>query len=148
MARKPKPPKKRDFKAEYERRIRNATAKGRTRQQARGHVEAEHIARAEREIEERGITGAQEKTVTRWYEGHYNPRGYPDAARADLEDVLELVRTDGYSSFTQWRHVWDAARRTYLREQAEGMYASRGEGYLVQLTSQAGVAEVSWLYYH
>lgn len=139
MARKP-----RDFKKEYERRIKNATAKGRTRQQARGHKEAEHIERREREIEERGITGAQEHTIENWYSRTYNPGG--SLGRKDLEDVLELAKGEGYDAFKEWRATWEAARRTYQREGSRK--DGTGPAYLLDLTLAAGMDDISWLYYH
>lgn len=141
-------PKKRDYKAEYERRIRNATKRGKTKQEARGHRKGEHIERAEREREELGITRAQENTIRGWYSRNYNPHNYPENARADLDDALEYARENGYDAFKQWRTVWDIVRRTYLQEVADGSYASRGQAYLIDITSKAGVEDVSWLYYH
>lgn len=140
--------KKRDFKAEYARRIKNATKKGRTRQQARGHKAAEHVERKEREIEERGIAGSQEKTIERWYENYYNPGNYPSDARAPLDEVLDFAKGDGYAAFVQWRTVWDLARRTYISELTSGDWQSRGQPYLSHLATQAGVSDMSWLYYH
>lgn len=123
-------------------------AKGKTRQQARGKPAREHVIRKEREIEERGISTAQERTISNWYARTYNPGGYPENARADLEEVLEMARSEGYGAFVQWRTVWDLARRTYLAEQADGSYASRGEVFLNYLAQQSGRSELSWLYYH
>ena len=132
----------------YRRRIENAMKKGKTRQQARGKPAKEHVIRKEREIAERGISSAQEKTITSWYERTYNPAGYPENARADLEEVLEMARGEGYAAFVQWRTVWDLLRRTYLAEQADGSYASRGESFMIDMANQAGRSELSWLYYH
>jgi hypothetical protein len=138
----------RDYKKEYERRIKNAAKKGVSKQKARGHKKGEHKVRKEREIEERGISSQQEKTLVGWYERTYNPKGYPDAARADLDEVLEYARSSGYEAFKQWRDTWDAVRRTYIQEQLDGSYASRGEVYLQWMSAESGVSDVSWLYYH
>lgn len=58
MARSRKPAKPRDFKAEYARRKRNALAKGKTMQEARGHKNesAERKARRARVRAEHGIS--------------------------------------------------------------------------------------------
>lgn len=140
--------KKRDFKKEYARRIRNATAKGKTLQQARGHVKREHVLRREREIEERGLSSAQAKTIANWYEDKYNPKVWDTNSRADPDDVVEFVRDNGYDAFKRWRATWDKARRLYLKELANGSYASRGAEYLMSLVAQAGVDNEKWLYYH
>lgn len=128
--------------------MKNATAKGRTRQQARGHKAAEHVERKEREIEERGLTSQQEKTIARWYEADYNPRVWDTNARADADDVVEFVRSEGYDAFKQWRSTWDKARRLYLKELANETYENRGAEYLMSLVAQAGVSDEKWLYYH
>lgn len=145
MAQKP-----RDFKAEYARRIANATAKGKTRQTARGHVVKEHIRRKEREIERNeGVSNQQVKTIRGWYKT-FNPVGRKEIP--DVENVIDFAREQGYDQFKTYRKTWDAARRTYLREQSKGTYISRGLGYLEMLTDMAGVRgqddDIKWLYYH
>lgn len=62
MARKPTPKRKRDYKAEYARRIARATAAGKTRQAARGHKPKEHVVRQRRSISK---YGASPSTMTR-----------------------------------------------------------------------------------
>lgn len=54
--------RKRDYKAEYERRKRRGAALGKTRQQARGHKPEEHVERAQRA---RSKYGASPATLTR-----------------------------------------------------------------------------------
>lgn len=141
--------KPRDFKAEYARRIANATSKGKTRQQARGHVAQEHVFRKQREIEENeGLTRDNVKRIRSWY-STFNP-GHKEIP--DVENVIDFAREEGYDKFKTYRKVWDQARRTYLREQSKGTYASRGLGYLEMLTDMAGVRgqedDIKWLYYH
>ncbi len=135
----------RDFKAEYARRIARALEKGKTRQQARGHRPQEHVYRREREVEQEGLTKAQQRVVFDWAAKRlYATKDH------ELEpfDVVEWAKNVGYDQFKQYRHVWDAARRQYLREVRNGSYASRGMGYLSMLTEKAGVDDLSWLYYH
>ncbi len=57
-----KPKKKRDYAAEYKRRIASAEAKGRSRQSARGHIAKEHVERARRA---KAKFGASPSTLTR-----------------------------------------------------------------------------------
>ena len=135
----------RDFKAEYARRIANALKKGKTRQQARGHRPQEHIARREREIAEEGITKAQTRIVFNWAANRlYQIKDH----EIEATDVVTWAQEVGYDAFKQYRHTWEAARRQYKREVRNGSYASRGLGYLQMLADNAGVDELSWLYYH
>lgn len=142
MARKP-----RDYKAEYAKRIERAMAKGLSRQRARGHQVQEHIIRKERreEFEETGLYSHQIKTIFQWA----TKRQFQiHDADQDPLDVVEWAKSVGYEAFKEYRKVWDAARRTYLREVKNKVYASRGLGYLQMLADNAGVDELSWLYYH
>lgn len=55
--------RKRNYKAEYARRIARAEAAGKTRQQARGHKPKEHIERARRSKIKYGVSPG---TLTKW----------------------------------------------------------------------------------
>lgn len=135
----------RDYKAEYARRIARAMEKGKTRQQARGHVPQEHVRRKEREIERLGLTRAQLQRVEHWATRRlFEVRD----SLATPAEVVEWVQANGFPAFTQYRVTWEKARRRYLRENQNGTYASRGMAYLNELTSTAGVDDISWLYYH
>ena len=146
---KPSQSKPRDFKAEYARRIARALEKGKTRQQARGHKAHEHIERREREkSQNEGLTNDQVRSIRKWY-SRFNPN--QRKPEPDIEDVIDFAREQGYPQFGEYRKVWDAARRTYLREQSKGTYSSRGLSYLEMLTDMAGVrshGDIEWLYYH
>lgn len=131
----------RDYKAEYAKRIARATTKGKTRQQARGHRAGEARERKEREREEFGLSSSEIRAIQAWC-GRYNNES------RDVDEVIERAASSGYQWFQNYRDVWNAARRTYLREQKAGTYASRGLGYLEMLTANAEAEDISWLYYH
>lgn len=134
----------------YARRIARAEAKGRTRQQARGHKEKEHVARKEREIEEQGISGSQLKSI-RSFLSRFNPLGYKNVPTE--EDLVEFVQSRDWVSFGQYRTTWDAYRRRWLKAHAAKELDHNGSlGYsLEEITAQAGVmpeGDMPWLYYH
>ena len=142
--------RQRDYKAEYARRIARADAKGKTRQQARGHKVREHVIRREREIAKRGITRDQERIVINWYNKHYNPQGHDEVA--SLEDLLAWLPQHGYDAFKLFRATWDPIRRQYLQEIKAGTWQTRGWPYLQIAWDNSGVfatgEPISWLYYH
>lgn len=131
----------RDYRSEYARRIERAKAKGKTRQQARGHRPQEHIYRAEREREEYGLTGSEVRLIRAWGNRFKNEG-------RDIEEVIEAARENGYAWFVTYRDTWNSARRAYVREQNAGKYASRGTGYLEYLASIPPVEDIAWMYYH
>lgn len=125
----------------YRRRVRKALEKGKTLQQARGHVEREHVIRAEREREAHGITTAQMRSIRAWVSRYKNED-------RDDEAVIDYAVENGYDWFVTYRDTWNAARRQYIRELNNGSYASRGITYLEMLASLSAAPEISWLYYH
>lgn len=129
----------------YRQRIERGLAKGKSRQEARGHRPGEAAERREREREEIGVASSDRKAIQNFLR-RFNPVGFK--ALPTEEDLTDWVRENGYEQFQIYRVTWDAARRAYLREQANGTYASRGMGYLEGLTEAAGVEDVQWLYYH
>lgn len=137
-------PKPRDFKAEYARRIARATGAGKTRQQARGHRAGEARERKQRERETYGVAGSERDSITRWYH-RFNASGFKTV---DLEDIIDFARENGYGAFQTYRDTWNAARKQYVAELKSGDYVNREEAYLIDLTTQAGAPELSWLYYH
>lgn len=139
--------KAKHYSPAYEARLIRGARKGKTRQQARGKKAKEHVIRKEREKERLGgLTGEQIKIISRWHSEQFNPHGYREVP--DLDELIEWSREKGYPDFKVYRATWDAARRVYLREQADGTYESRGMGYLYELTRLGKAETYEWLYYH
>jgi len=139
---------KKGRKETYARRVAKGIAGGKTKQQSRGHKVKEHVERAQKEKAEQGVTTSQLKSIRSFLE-RFNPAEIKSVPTE--EDLVELVQNQEYKTFQQYRKVWDAARRAYVRELNDGTYASRGDGYLFQLTEMAGVTptgDEKWLYYH
>lgn len=130
----------------YSRRVAGAIAKGKTRQQARGHKVKEHVERKQKEIAEHGISAQQIKTIIRWHSETFNPKDYREVPTE--EELVEWTKENGYDRFLQYRKVWDAARKQYLSELKDGTWESRGMGYLHDLTKRAKAEQYQWLYYH
>lgn len=138
-------PRKRDFKAEYQKRIAKALAAGKTKQAGRGHKVKEHIIRKEREREEAGVSSSELRSI-RSFLKRFNPIGFKDIP--DEETLVEFVQEQGYPAFQKYRGVWDETRRKYVAEKKDGSWESRGLGYLNDRTGLAGAPEPEWLYYH
>ena len=160
MAKKPpqkpltiKAVKSRGYSPAYEKRLINAIRKARkagkkpTRQAARGHKPKEHIVRKEREKERLGgLTGEQIRIIRRWHAQAFNPNDYREVPTE--EQLVEWSRENGYQRFKQYRAIWDAKRRQYVKELRAGEWESLGMGELYRLTDLAAVDDYRWLYYH
>lgn len=143
----------------YQKRIARALLAGKTRQQARGHKAREHVERHERETKERGYTGSEESSIRRFYALNFDPITHPykfgsgnieEAIQnaPTVEQFLELAYFGGYNAWVEYREVWKAARRIYLRDKRNGTYVNAGWPYLEQLKRLTQAPDVSWLYYH
>lgn len=139
----------RGLSASYEKRLIRGVLQGKTRQEARGHHAGEARERRERErAENNGISHSEERSIRKWYE-RFNPNDRK--TEPDVEDVIQFARDEGIEKFREYQKVWNAARRTYLRELKNGTYESRGLPYLEMLTDMAGIrshGDIQWLYYH
>lgn len=147
--------KARGYTPAYEKRLISAVRRARkagkkpTRQLARGHKPKEHIVRKERELKKHGGITSQQVKAIQSFIARFNANGYKDIPTE--EDLVEFVRERGYDAFVGYRKIWDAARRTYVAELADGTWESRGMCYLYDLTGRSKVhpqGNELWLYYH
>lgn len=102
--------RRRNYKAEYARRIANAAKAGKSRQAARGHKPKEHVERKRRAIAKHGVTpyqltklrrAARAKVTAIWMKFSRNPvsdrtirRGMAMLAVEDLERLVEMDEVD------------------------------------------------------
>lgn len=109
----------------YAKRIAAAIAKGKSRQQARGHKPREHVERAEREREKRGLSGQEDRTIRHFVNHTFDPDGYKNA---DPERFVEFFAEKGFDAFKNYRAVWWKARRDYLRRLRRNPGLGGGKG--------------------
>lgn len=120
-------------------------ARGKTRQEARGHRAGEARQRAERVRAEFGLSENEVRSIRTFV----NRRGrLIHDATADPEEVIEYFRTRGYDAFKVYRDQFNLTLATYIRQQRAGTYVEGGIGYLELVTAQAGVEDLAWMYYH
>lgn len=102
--------RKRDYKAEYARRIKRAETAGKTRQQARGHKPKEHVERARRSKAKYGVSPstltklrkrAKDKLKSLYEKTAKNPindrtlnRGMKLLHREDLQSLVDMDPID------------------------------------------------------
>lgn len=138
--------RRKGYSAAYEKRLIRGVEQGKSRQQSRGHVAHEHVIRKEREREaNEGITRNEVRSIQNFL-SRFDPKkikGVPNE-----ETLVDFVRENGYDKFVEYRKVWDATRRNYLRELKNGTYASRGIEFLDMLVVQAPVSDRIWYFYH
>lgn len=143
--------RKRDFKAEYARRIQRGLEKGRTRQQARGHVVKEHIVRREREREANaGLSRSEEQHVRNFYNRWITDSKFGDGKAPDEEDMVEMAQRIGYAEFAKYRKAWEETRRDYLHRRKRKTYVQSGASMLevIAAVRSLEIDDTSWLYYH
>jgi hypothetical protein len=122
------------------------------RQRARGHKAAEHVQRREGEAARLaavgGLTSTQRQAVRAFArEQKRKIKQYADADDDVLVGpMLSYAARVGYEAFADQRGAQRAARRMYNAEVAEGIYESRGGGFLEAMAE--GMPDPRWLYYH
>jgi poly-D-alanine transfer protein DltD len=130
-------PRKRDYKAEYARRIATGMSKGKTRQQARGHKPREHVARKERELREYGLTSAQKASIKKFHKQFPHEPSYPE--------LTGYAKSHGYSEFVRYARNRRKINRQYKEQ---GQWESLGTDFLDDLAEDLDVPDIDWLYYH
>jgi hypothetical protein len=145
--RKRKPaPRAKPLSPAYAKRLERAIAKGKTRQEARGHRPGEAKRRREWQTETYGLSKSEMERIKVWRAkvpaSIYEP-GFPDE-----DTMVDYFRQTGYDAFKTYRTIWNAARKQYLEDKANGTYIQQSIVYLEVLTDRAEAPELSWLYYH
>lgn len=132
-------------KEKYDRRVERALAKGKTRQQARGHKPKEHVERREREIEEGKITWSQNKAIDKFY-ARFNPKGDKDSPT--LDRLKEWAGEVGYNQFIKYRATWDGIRKQYLEAQGKGTWVEMDWEVFETMFPDLEIDDADWLFYH
>lgn len=140
---KPTAPK-RDYKAEYARRIKNATARGKSRQQARGHKPLEHV---ERRVKSESYAEKYSSEIGRFAELQtYRARIDDPAVTYAL--MLDYVQQHGIRAF---RAIIRATEQLNAQWIDEGMPTKPGLYDLTEMDAFAraqNAHDTYWLFYH
>lgn len=147
-SRKGSGPRKRNYKAEYARRVKSALAKGKTRQQARGHQAKEHVIRREREIEEGKVTWAQRKAIEKFH-ASFDPKGQKPSVSANT--MIDWAGEVGYDKFVKYRKLWTALHNQYMdRGGQRSKYSERTREEIEYMFDDLDLPDddPEWLFYH
>lgn len=129
-------------------------ARGKSRQEARGHRIGEHARRSDREREEEGLSGDEARAIRSWT--RRRAETIHDRT-SDPEDFVQFFKENGgYEGFLQYKYVWTRTRTKYVNvmNSSPAEYTSYGRKRksigesLEALADEAGVDDLSWLYYH
>jgi hypothetical protein len=141
--------KAKGYSPSYEKRLLRAVESGKAQslQQARGHRAGEARRRAEREIEEQGISSAQIRSIRAFYQ-RWNTGGGKEKA-VSLDEMIEYAQAGGYERFQRYRKAWTDMRRDYVRQTERGTYIPRPDlDDLMDEEFDLDVPEPEFLFYH
>lgn len=138
----------------YRKRIENALAKGKTRQQARGHKAGESKIRREKELSRYGLTNSQTAQIKKFFA---EVQARPDQAPLDYNRFISRWRGN-YEDFKKYR-----AKVRQLHDEWEALpnnqkYIARGDGALIlaaepferdnSLIGDFEPLDLRWFFYH
>jgi hypothetical protein len=133
----------------YRRRIERAEARGKSHQQARGHVAKEHVVRREHERAEvakhGGLTSPQRAAIRKFAAAQAVRMG---EEREDVqESMLAYSHNHGWSAFEAVRDRQRELRSDWKR-QGRPYGQGRGVKFLQNWSDFHDDADIGWLYYH
>lgn len=140
--------------AAYAARVARAEAQGKTRQQARGHIEKEHIRRRQRERAKADMLGgltSSDREFARRYGASIKLQLKMGTREAGEAAVRKMQRM-GADPFRAYARRMRAERASYERQRKAGSYASKGAGYMEAIMDEYGDGdepeEMMWYFYH
>lgn len=140
----------------YRRRVEKAEAQGKSRQQARGHKQAEHKSRALHNRERGELTSAERQEVRR-FANKQAARASKDAGPIYEKMVAYIKRLRG--GMGPFRAIKDEVKRLE-REYKRAKYVKvgknkwvkrvfeDGEAGLSRIAHDYAVADIEWMFYH
>lgn len=139
----------------YRRRIENAMAKGKSRQQARGHKTKEHVERKEKEISRYGLSSSEKGNITKFFNRLERTQKKGDEP-LDKDRYMNFWRGN-YPNFLKYKQKILAMHKEWLKMNPDTRYDVRGPLNLVaaardfedvpDVTSFKDV-DLRWFYYH
>lgn len=138
----------------YRKRIQSAMAKGKTRQQARGHKEGESRIRREKEMSRYGVTSSEKGQITKFF-NVVNSRLKPED-KIEYEKFLGRWRGN-YDEFKQYKAKVNEMHKQWLSMPSNLKYDTRGD-LALEIAAQPFYREIiggdfysidnRWFFYH
>lgn len=138
----------------YRKRIENAMAKGKTRQQARGHKTGESKIRREKEMSRYGITSSEKGQITKFF-NVVNSRLKPED-KIEYEKFLGRWR-GSYDEFKRYKAKINEMHKQWLAMPSNLKYDARGD-LTLDIAAQPFYREIiggdfyfvdnRWFFYH